>query len=101
MSGMSSDRSWGHRPIFRYLITGLLILLAGYIGYTWYRSSSDVGDWCDSNADCRGRMCLKESGRHMQYCTDRCKEDADCPERWKCLQSPDLANRWICIKPLQ
>jgi hypothetical protein len=97
----NGDRSWGHRPIFRWIIAGLLVLLAGYIGYTLFKSTSDVGDWCESNANCGSKMCLKERGRHLQYCTVRCEEDAECPEGWKCLRSPDLADRWVCIRPGQ
>ncbi len=95
----SGDRAWGHRPIWRYLLLGVGILFAGYVAWLVWNSGGKVGDPCEENARCRSRVCLVESGRLIRYCTDRCETDEECPAGWKCLASPDLSNRQVCVRP--
>jgi hypothetical protein len=100
MEGMiEQKRAWGPRPIFRWLAVGLLILALAYAGYRVWRASGTMGELCEKNRDCFSRVCLQERGRNLSYCTTRCDEDADCPDGWKCLASPDFMNRRVCIRP--
>jgi hypothetical protein len=75
------------------------IFVTGWIVWTLAHSAAGVGKYCESNEDCISKLCLKESGRIVQYCSRRCADDGDCPDGWKCLATPDLAGRQVCIKP--
>lgn len=96
---VDQGRSWGHRPIWRYLALGVFLLVAGYVGYRVFTSRGQAGDSCEKNLDCRSRICLFEKGRNLHYCTRRCATDEDCQTGWKCLTSPDFVYRKVCIQP--
>jgi len=95
-----TDRSWGHRPIWRWVGLGLGLLVVGWVGwFLWKSMWGDVGEVCDTNQDCRSRICLVEKGRLIQYCTVRCEYDEECPDDMKCIESPDLSYRKVCVRP--
>jgi hypothetical protein len=91
---------WGSQNMAAYLLLVLAAFVIGYLIWLFSQSNAATGEACMNNQDCKSKFCYVEDGRHMRYCTVKCRSSDECPPQWQCLHPPAMPrDMFVCIRP--